>query len=349
MTSVPRTVHIVIGCDTDPDREGMIDGVPAGTLAWRGMTEGIPALKRSLQGVRDAVGREPVFTWLLRADEQIRAVHGEYGAVARTHAALLRGLEGSGDELGWHPHFWRRRSAGDPWAQEVDDVAWQVDMLRRAHEDLAASLPSEVRSVRMGWDYHNDETFRTLEELGISIDFSAIPGMRTYTGTPPAGGENLFDWHTSPRAPYRPSVTDYRRAAEGSERSRTLLEVPNFVSTSRGWSLLGGLQLARKTRNVALLWQAVRRPTYWINITARRALFAPLVAELRRTLRKAGAGPLVFATYFHPDELLPNHSRMYDLPSVRDNLEELLRACAELKVPARFARASEIPALVSVE
>jgi hypothetical protein len=343
-----RTVYVVIGCDADPDRRDLLDGVPAGTLAWRGLTEGIPLLKRSLEGVRDTTGHEPIFTWLLRADEQIRDLHGEYAAVARTHRLLLQTLRESGDELGWHPHFWRRDGANSSWYQEIEDVDWQVQMLREAHADIAACLPDGVKSVRMGWDYHNNRTYQALEELGIVVDFSAIPGLRTFIETPPTKGENLFDWHSSPQAPFRPSRKDYRRPAEDRRDEFQLLEVPNFVSTSRVWGLVGGLQLARKTRDVRLLWQSLRRPTYWINVTARPRFFEPLVKQLRNTLRSRDIRtPLIFATYFHPDELLPNRSGLYDLVSVRTNIEALLRTCDEASAKVEFVQASRVPTVWS--
>ncbi len=340
-------VYVVIGCDADPDRKDLLDQVPSGTLGWRGLTEGIPLLKHSLRGVRDRSGREPVFTWLLRADEQIRDLHGEYAAIARMYRPLLETLRESGDELGWHPHFWRRDGAGGTWYQEVEDVDWQVDMLRKAHADLAVCLPDGMKSVRMGWDYHNNRTYRTLEELGVVVDFSAVPGMRTFIGSPPPRGENFFDWHSSPRTPFRPSHQDYRRPAEGRTKRSRLLEVPNFVSTSPVWGLVSGLQLARKTRNLRLLPQSLRRPTYWINITARPRFFAPLGKQLAKTLRVSDRrSPLVFATYFHPDELLPNRSRLYDLESVRANLEAVLQTCDKASWGVEFIQASRVPALL---
>lgn len=127
-----------------------------------------------------------------------------------------------------------------------------------------------------------------------------------------------------------------------------LLEVPNFVSTSQVWGLVSGLQLARKTRNLRLLSQSIRRPTYWINITARPRFFAPIVKQLKKTLSGSDTGkPLVFATYFHPDELLPNRSGLYDLESVRVNLEAVLRTCDDAFSVVEFIQASRVPALWS--
>jgi len=342
-----RTVYIVISCDADPDREGFLDGVPHDTLAWRGLTEGIPAVKNLLHGLTDSAGREPTFTWLLRADEQVRALEGEYAWVVRTHTSLLHALQQSGDELGWHPHFWRRETPQGPWFQELEDVDWQVEMLHQAHRDLATCFPGAPKSVRMGWAYHNNRTYAALEALGVTVDLSALPGYRTLTRQAPTRSENLFDWYATPRVPFRPSRADYRRPVRGGETSCRLLEVPSFVSGSIFWGLVSGLQLARKTGTVGQLWNAIRRPTYCINVTARPVFFAPLVAQLRTALRRPGGGPLVFATQFHADELLPNRSHLYDLRGVRTNIEALVRACAAARTPVRFVPACHISALES--
>lgn len=337
-----RSVYIVVGCDTDPDREGLVGPLPPESLTWRGVTEGIPAVKQLLHGLRDSEGREPVFTWLLRADEQVRQLCGEYAWVVGAHGDLLRDLERGGDELGWHPHFWRREPAGGAWFQEVEDVPWQVSMLREAHAALSAALPGRVRSVRMGWNYHNNETFGALEQLGVAVDFSAIPGMRTLFGRPPERRENLFDWYPTPGRPFHPSRADYRSDPQGREPAFSVLEVPSFASSSSIWGIAAGLQLARKTKSLAPLRDAILRPTYWINLTARPRLFAPLVRALRTALQRGGSAPIVFATYFHPDELLPNRSPLYELASVRTNLESLLRACAEAGTAVEFLPASQL-------
>jgi hypothetical protein len=338
------TVYVVIGCDVDPDRERLL-GTPPGRLMWRGATEGIPAIKQALRGLTDAARSEPVFTWFLRADEQVRQMHGDYGWFARAHGAMVRSLRDGGDELGWHPHFWRFDAARGIWYQEILDVAWQLEMLRWAHRDLAAALSAPPRSVRMGWSYLNNAACAELDRLGIAVELSALPGLRTLGRRPLERGENQFDWYPTPREPYRPSQADYRRPAVAGEASLRLLEVPSFVATSVAWALIGGIQLTRKTKDPAHLWRAARRPTYCINVTARPTYFAPLARQLARLLRRGGHGPVLFATQFHADELVPNRSPLYDLASVRTNLEMLLRVCDRAATPLEFIPANRIPAL----
>ena len=341
-----RTVYIIIGCDTDPDRAGFLDGVPADGLSWRGMTEGIPRLKESVVGLTDHRGREPAFTWLLRVDEQINQIHGAYNWVLSTQRSFLFDLEAGGDELGWHPHFWLQDPDSKKWYQETADIDWQTGMLRAAHRAFMEVFPERARSVRMGWDFHNNHTINTLDELGVTVDFSALPGMRTQPAEKPGRGENLFDWYRTPRAAYHPSQKDYRRPPKDDETSLALWEAPAFVSRSFIWGLVSGLQMARKMKAPGQLWQAIRRPTYWINLTGRPALFEPLATQLRKTLRRTTENKTFFVTYFHPDELLENKSSIYSHQSVRANLETLLHICDAQDVAVEFTRAEQIPELM---
>ena len=340
------TVHVVSSCDVDPDRERLLDAVPPGQLTWRGVNDGIPALKESLRGVTDSAGKEPVFTWFLRVDDQIRQVEGAYAWFVRAHAGLLRSREATGDELAWHPHFWRRETSGGAWFQEIEDVAWQLDMLRAAHADLVAALGRAPESVRMGWSYHNNQTLSAIDQLGVTVDLSALPGYRTFDPTR-TRSENLFDWYVTPREPYRPSQADYRRPPQGSEGALRLLEVPSFVATSLVWSFIGGVQLTRKTGDVGRLADAVRRPTYCINLTAQPRYFAPMVTQLRKTLQNGSTGALVFETHFHADEVVPNRSTLYGIECIRANLEALVRTCQDSGAGIAFVQARSIPAVVA--
>ena len=109
------------------------------------------------------------------------------------------------------------------------------------------------------------------------------------------------------------------------------------------WGVAAGLQMVRKTGRLAPLWDQLRQPSYCINVTGRPALFAPVVAQLRRVLRSGSDGPVVFVTHCHADEFVPNRSPLYDLAAVRANLAEVLRACEEAGTAAAFARADQIP------
>ncbi len=340
-----RTLYIIIGCDTDPDRRDFVKYAAGERLSWRGMSEGIPLLKGLVEDLKDSDGHAPIFTWLLRVDEQIRTVHGGYGWVLENFRRLLLDLESTGDELGWHPHFYRSDRKKENWYQETEDVGWQTRMLQQAHDAYTNIFPGRAQRVRMGWNYHNNATMKKLDELGIKIDFSAVPGLST-KATSSRKIQNVYDWYISPREPFFPSRTDYRRGALGGEESLSILELPNFTSKSLIWGIIGGLQFTRKMHDMSLMLKAIRRPTYWINLTGKPGLFSPIASQLRRDLRNANQPDLFFATYFHADELLDNKSSLYDRNSLRTNLETIIKICEDEDYAVKFSSAREIPGIV---
>lgn len=339
-----KKLHIVIGCDTDPDRPDFLDNVPENSLSWRGMLQGIPQMKERLKNIHDSAGKEPALTWCLRVDEQIRKIHGSYSYILDEHKDFLLDLEQSGGELAWHPHFWNYDEHSRTWYQECCDIGWQVTMLEEAHAAYQKALPGRARTVRMGWDYHNNQTFAALQRLGVKVDFSAIPGMKIDPKSKSQRSVNFFDWYYSPNHPYTPELSDYRREAAAGGESFTLFEAPNFVSESRIWGAIRGLALAKKMKSPLQLFYALVKPTYWINITGQPSLFAPITRQLEKNIKRQA--DTVFVTYFHPDELVENKHRLYSLENMAANISELLRVADKMQAAPVFTRAHDLPGVI---
>lgn len=344
MNMTKKEILVVIGCDTDPDRSGLLDGVSEEELSWKGMLDGIPQLKNKLKNIRDSENSSPTISWCLRADYQIKRYYGSYNHILNKHNDFFLQLEQDGDELAWHPHFWNYDENQECWYQDCYDREWQVRMLKEAHAAYIQSLPGRAKSVRMGWDYHNNETFASLEEIGVEVDFSGIPGLRIDPKNDKVRSANFFDWSLSPNHPYYPAISDYRREARDGEEAFRLLEAPNFVSESFFWGNVSGLVLAKKMKNPMQILRALKRPTYWIGITGKPSYFNPLVAQIGRTLKKSRR--IVFVTYFHPDELLPNKSSLYSLENMHENLSSLMRSAEKLGASIRFIRATDIKGML---
>jgi hypothetical protein len=262
---------------------------------------------------------------LVRADEQVKQLHGSYTWCLETHRDFFDALVASRDALGWHPHFWRYDSTGARWYQEVEDREWQLRMLHEAHLALVKAGLTPA-SVRMGWTYHNVQTFNALDALGVKLEFSPFPGLRSFRGAAKTRDENQFDWFVTPAQSFYASRKDPRVAARAGEPACRMLTLPCWVAQHPFWGLAAGVQMARKSKLPGLMWDAMRRPSYVINLTARPNLFAPLVKQLRNSLKSVSPGHAepAFATYFHPDELVPNRSTMYARTHVRENLVSLL-------------------------
>ena len=82
------------------------------------------------------------------------------------------------------------------------------------------------------------------------------------------------------------------------------------------------------------------RPTYWINITGKPSLFAPIARQLEKNIKRQVN--TVFVTYFHPDELIENKHRLYSLENMASNILEVLRVADKMEATPVFIRAHDL-------
>ena len=152
-------------------------------------------------------------TWFIRVDD---------GPIRDSMLDLFRNeileLKSIGDEVGIHIHTFSWDPELSEWVQTKDPnleskiVRLSVDMF----ENRLGYVPL---SVRMGWLAMSDEIMRALDERGLLVDSSAIPGMSS-SGMY-GKRDNIYDWVRAPRAPYHPSYDDYQ-----SPGNMRILEMP---------------------------------------------------------------------------------------------------------------------------
>jgi len=332
-------IYVILGCDTDPDRDYFVKDVSPDSLTWRGMLEGIPRVKDKLQKLTDGDGKPPVFTWNLRVDHQIKQIYGTYNHILTAHTNFLLGLEKTGDELGWHPHFWCYDEIRKVWYQNYRDVDWQVGMLEKAFAAYQEALPGRARTVRMGWSYHNNRTFAALDKLGVEVDTSGIPGLRIIPPKKQVRLSNFYDWSITPNKPFYPSTVDYRQEAKETERSYSLLEAPNFMAKSFFWGILSGLVLARKMRDMKQIGYALSRPVYMLPITGKPRLFKPMLAQMKRNLRQGDK--VIYSSILHADELIENVHPVYSLENMQENIRSILELADRMDAKVKYIKACE--------
>ncbi len=335
-----KELYIVIACDVDPDRDSFLPGQNPKHLAWRGMLEGIPLGKEKTRSLVDSNGKSPRFTWCLRVDHQISRLCGAYDYVLAEHTSFLLDLERSGDELAWHPHFWRYDDALEKWYQELADRTFQISMLEEAAAAYNRALPGHAKTVRMGWSYHNNETFAALERLGVEVECSAIPGLRISPQNESVHHDGFYDWVGTPDTPYYPSRSDYRRPVRDGEQAGRLLEVPCFMTHSLFWGWLAGAVLSKKMKTLTPLTAAVRRPSYFVNITGKPSLFRPILSSLNARLRRQDR--TIFVTYFHADELVEHVHPVYKLEHMLINVKAVIESARRHKATVKFVRAIDL-------
>lgn len=342
---MPKRLYVIIGCDVDPDRESFVGKLPANTLTWRGMLEGIPRGKDRVRRLVDSQGKPPVFSWCIRVDHQVESLCGSYDYVLTKNRSFLTELEDAGDEISWHPHFWKYDQSIGQWYQEYWDVPFQVEMLKTAYAAFQKQFPGRAKTVRMGWSFHNNQTFATMEALGVQVDYGAIPGLKVLPKHDKVRSSNFYDSSLCEDEPFYPARTDYRRAAKNGEDAFNVLELPVFVSRSFFWGLGAAAQLTRKMKDPSQLLNGLRRPTHLINITGKPNWFAPLLKRAEKMLKSQDT--LFFNTYLHADELIENNHPFYSLEYMETNIKGILDLGHRSGTEVRFVRALDVPALLS--
>jgi hypothetical protein len=275
---------VLIGCDVDPELPHLLSEPPRDDI-WAPL-DLIPSL---VEALGDAL---PPITWLIRSDETVRHATGEYASGYTSRREMWSSLAARGHELGWHMHLLGRDESSGTFVFDPRPT-W----LPEAHAALARHFP--IVSTRTGWDYGSDFLFRTLDELGVEIDFSALPGHRAWYRF---GATTVHvDWLRCPEHSYRPARDSYQRP--GGEDALDLIEVPVARFPIRPlamvrrfvWRVLHGCVslrgLGRTTKTIATRWDGlpVSRNDVWV-------------------------------FYFHPEDLTPE-----GIGNMRENVERLRR------------------------
>jgi len=343
-------LNVIIGCDCDPDRP-QYGGTRYDTrapLRWRGVREGIRRAREIADGVRDDSGNPARITWCLRSDLQMAEIYGDCAWAYSEFSDLWEELAGGGDELAWHPHLWRWHDQEACWYQEMEDEDWMRRCLREGYRALSDRMGHAPTTSRMGWEFHNDVTMQQLNDLGIKVDFSAIPGRFT-AGRPDRWGSMFnchVDWRGTPEHPYHPSASDFRTEADEHGKALDVLELPMSVFRS---PLLAAAAFARRLAKASGLKelthvlpnaQSLRDPLK-AYITTRPAIFARLVMGKIGEAERLGHATLV--TAFHADEMCiePDKSGLiYDALHLRTNLDGMRKRTKEAGVALSFATAS---------
>jgi hypothetical protein len=345
------TIKVIIGCDCDQDREdygGTRYDSRDRPLIWDGLRTTLHETQTITERILRDTGITVRFTLNIRVDEQVEASHGEPAWVIRTLREALRNAEQNGHEIAWHPHLWRWSDTAESWIQEQDDRDWIWDRLHTWHKAFVDAWGEGPRSVHGGWMFQNNTSMQALDDVGIAVEYSALPGM-AIPGRPTRDGSlycGACDWSTSPRHEYYPSRQDYRIGPRRPDDSTALglLEIPTFTFCS---SLI---HILRALSNVTRL----RGRRRWHSIFEESAghVFVNAVSSpffFRRSflafLREYTAFP-IFVAYFHADELLPERCtsyrrHLYNGQNLATNIRFMIDTARQAGISLEFIRAQD--------
>lgn len=286
----------------DVDNDGTTIGASRDLLRWDGIAQ-VEALHRLFAEMHLPA------TWFLRADNQLADVYGSPAYLFDAHAVLWQKLRLAGDEIAWHPHLYHREPNAGKFAPDYDPQRC-TDKLRATYAELRAS-GWECASVRIGEAFHSNEMMAALDEFGLMVDSTAIPGRVR------SDAERRMDWGPTPNEPYHPSARDYR--------------VP-------GADALGILEFPMTTVFIQAPYDSEPRRRY-ANLAYHAPLFTAAVERYLQERRAAEIEVSYLTLILHPDEVVARPEAhplcAYSLAAVRSNLDFLLELAARLQMTVR--------------
>lgn len=207
--STPLEVFVSVDLDPDPQDDSHTD-----SLSWTAVDDVCPRIADVLARTIGDDGSSATATWFVRSDDRVAAAHdGHAGWLVEHLKPLLTARQSAGDCVGWHPHIEAKNGQG--WHNAASTTA-MPGILQRGAAAFRA-LGFEPDCTRMGGNAGSRDILSTLEELGVRVDSSAMPGRARQDQS------FEFDWTTTPTEPYRPSRSDYRLPGDPAH---AITEVP---------------------------------------------------------------------------------------------------------------------------
>ncbi|UCG69720.1 MAG: hypothetical protein JSV09_01470 [Thermoplasmata archaeon] len=320
-------ISVIICVDVDPDglnMPGVKFNQKNANLSWRGLKEKIPKAVEILNSVKDSENNSANISWFIRCDEQLKELYGDHGWLFKNFDYLWKALKERGDELAWHPHFWKWNESKGSWNQEIQDIDWMLRCLENGFKSFQ-NWSGETPSVRLGWAYHNNHTMIKLDELGVRTELSAVPGLKSegkYLS-------NIFcdchDWSITTDSPYFPSKEDYRTTGEDKLR---ILEIPTTVSRDPLPYALFGMAVDKKFKSPP--------PKFHLTPLKEPKKFHSIIQSQIRKI-KHGAKKKHIGMYFHPTDLISENA----LKIFEKNLGSIPELMKKEKVMFSFDTAKE--------
>ena len=154
-------------------------------------------------------------TWFIRCDDTVSKKLGKPESFLEKINKFISRRINKGDVLGLHLHF--EVYENNNWIKESREN-YQLDILNRAANGWKRFFGILPSYTRMGEAFMNNSIAKALDELGVYLDSSSLPGRKR------VDTDFNFDWKITPRYPYKPSKNDYR--IPNKKNSRNFIELP---------------------------------------------------------------------------------------------------------------------------
>ena len=281
-----KDLFILIGCDCDHDRKRFNYNVNNKKMLWDGYLNIMDYFNNLRNQIYNYTGFKPVITLNIRADNQIKYYYGRYDYCFNLLENNQLNQLGKEDEIAWHHHQYKLKQG--EWIQELDDEFLKNNIIN-AYEEIQHY---NINTIHSGWCFQNTTTINTYNDIGIKIDYSAVPGMKIDL-------KKYVDYsRVVPNNIYIPNRNDHQKA--DNTNINKIVEIP-VTTINAGYMnkmVMLGTFIRQRRINPSMLQN---KKTYL------QCTINPLI--YKRFLRKLFLEyPDIdyIATYFHPDEVLPD-------------------------------------------
>jgi len=276
----------------DVENDGVAIHNERNRLSWNAIST-IPIIKDIFDSHKLRV------SWFVRADNQLWEIYGTSAYLLIKHDSLWNDLKGSGDEIGWHPHLYQWSENTNSYVVDIDNERC-VQKLTDTYSELHAK-GFNYTSVRIGEAFHNNNMMKTISNLGLKIDSTAIPGRKRQDSA------RFFDWEITPNEPYHPSKEDYR--VPSTQDYLPILEVPMTTIPIKA----------------SYDKESLRR---YINLSYHHSLFKSGFDAYLDTIQKQEKEQAFITIILHPDEV--NNERnehplySFSITEINKNIEYII-------------------------
>jgi hypothetical protein len=165
------TIPALLCFDVEPDEFHLHD---APEPSWPGFERLAMRAVSLRDALADASGRPAAFSWYLRLDPQIEVAYGSPAWAVERYESELEQLTAAGDELGAHPHAWRRDEEG--WFHDHADDRWVEHCVGVALRTFEVAFGHPPFAYRGGDRFIDPTVVHVLEAAGVGVDLTLEPG-----------------------------------------------------------------------------------------------------------------------------------------------------------------------------
>lgn len=175
-TAVDPRIPVLVMIDAEPDGFFIrrTDAAP-----WAGFERAVEVMTDARVMLARRTGRDPHFTWRVRADPQVAETYGSAAWAFERHRAAFEALRAAGDEVGVHVHAYRWDARADGWVEDFGSQDWVERCVRAGVDAFTHHFGRPPTSFSMGMDWMNQATMRLVAELGLRHELSIVAGRET--------------------------------------------------------------------------------------------------------------------------------------------------------------------------